>query len=94
MPFVAAVGCFIVGTIYGAISMPTPPAGKGESSDESQKASSGFLAPIKILIPARFRLESGKVVRHYGLVFLALGVFFGVVSESEDWIHDGVFRLS
>ncbi|KAL2759956.1 hypothetical protein ACRALDRAFT_1046680 [Sodiomyces alcalophilus JCM 7366] len=78
MPFVTAVGFFIVATIYGAIFMPTPPATKGDSADESHKAPAGFLAPIKVLVPPRLRLESGKVVRHYGLVFLSLGVFFGV----------------
>ncbi|ROT42643.1 major facilitator superfamily transporter [Sodiomyces alkalinus F11] len=78
IPFVTAVGCFIVGTLYGTIFMPTPPASKEESANDSHRAPTGFLSPIKVFIPPRFRLESGRVVRHYGLVFLALGVFFGV----------------
>lgn len=84
-PFIAAVACFVVGTVYGALSMPEEPQpeddqAKGTSSGgDGSKGASGFFAPIKVLLPQRFRLESGREVTHLGLVFLAFGVFFGVV---------------
>ncbi|KAM0278587.1 hypothetical protein ACHAQH_005061 [Verticillium albo-atrum] len=77
-PFTVAVGCFIVATIYGALFMPTSPVKDDEAADTTSKAASGMFSPLGILIPQRYRLASGKVTKHYGLVFLALGVFFGV----------------
>ncbi|CRK30964.1 hypothetical protein BN1723_003712 [Verticillium longisporum] len=77
-PFTVAVGCFMVATIYGALFMPASPVNEDEVADKDGKSTSGMFAPLRILIPQRYRLPSGKVTRHYGLVFLAMGVFFGV----------------
>ncbi|KAJ0161130.1 hypothetical protein CTA2_6717 [Colletotrichum tanaceti] len=77
-PFITAVGCFAVTTIYGAILWPASPGLSDETASKTTPGASGFLAPIKILMPQKYRLESGKVVKNYGLVFLALGIFFGV----------------
>ncbi|GKT71320.1 major facilitator superfamily transporter [Colletotrichum tofieldiae] len=77
-PFVTAVGCFAVVTAYGAIFWPASPEQSDEAATKTTPGASGFLAPIKVLMPQKYRLESGKVVRNYGLVFLALGIFFGV----------------
>lgn len=74
------MGCFVVGTLYGAVSWPNSSMGQDESGAKAKSAPSGFLAPLKVLMPQRFQLESGKIVKHWGLVFLALGIFFGVVS--------------
>ncbi|KAM0327480.1 hypothetical protein ACHAQA_005768 [Verticillium albo-atrum] len=76
-PFAVAVGCFIVATIYGALFMPKSSL-KEEDTGNTGKAPTGMFAPLKILLPQRFRLTSGKVTKHYGLLFLAMGVFFGV----------------
>ncbi|KAH6692285.1 major facilitator superfamily domain-containing protein [Plectosphaerella plurivora] len=76
-PFITAVGCFTFSSIYGALFMPASPA-TDQQLLEAKRGPSGLLAPIRILTPQRFRLANGKVVIHYGLVFLALGVFFGV----------------
>ncbi|GKT50029.1 uncharacterized protein ColSpa_10210 [Colletotrichum spaethianum] len=78
-PFVTAVGCFAIATTYGAIFWPAPPEQSDEAAAKTTPGASGFLAPIKVLMPQKYRLESGKVVRNYGLVFLALGIFFGVM---------------
>lgn len=79
-PFVSAVGCFAIATAYGAIFWPAPPEQSDEAAGKTTPGASGFLAPIKVLMPQKYRLDTGKVVRNYGLVFLALGIFFGVVS--------------
>lgn len=77
-----ASGCFIISTIYGGFFMPNPSTEEvDDSADKAPKAASGFFAPIKVLMPQHFRLETGKVVKHWGLVFLAFGVFFGVVGH-------------
>lgn len=78
-PFVSAVGCFAVATTYGAVFWPSPPEDTDEAAGKTTSGASGFLAPIKVLMPQRYRLDNGKVAKHYGLVFLALGIFFGVV---------------
>ncbi|KAK1996601.1 major facilitator superfamily transporter [Colletotrichum falcatum] len=77
-PFVTAVGCFAVATTYGAVFWPAPPERNDEAATKTTPGASGFLAPIKVLMPQKYRLESGKVVKNYGLVLLALGIFFGV----------------
>lgn len=79
-PFEFAVGGFLASTIYAALFMPETDSQDNGSVAEANrnKAPTGFLAPIKILMPPKFRLESGRVVKHYGLAILAFGVFFGV----------------
>ncbi|KAJ0342709.1 hypothetical protein COL154_013675 [Colletotrichum chrysophilum] len=77
-PFVSAVGCFAVATTYGGIFWPSPPDNDDEANGKTTSGASGFLAPIKVLMPQKYRLENGKIIRNYGLVFLALGIFFGV----------------
>ncbi|KAL2882669.1 hypothetical protein SGCOL_001876 [Colletotrichum sp. CLE4] len=77
-PFIAAIGCFASATIYGAIFWPASPEKTDEMDGKTTPGASGFLAPIKVLMPSKYRLESGKIVKNYGLVFLALGIFFGV----------------
>ncbi|GJD01346.1 major facilitator superfamily transporter [Colletotrichum higginsianum] len=83
-PFITAVGCFAVTTIYGAILWPASPEQSDEAASKTTPGASGFLAPIKVLMPQKYRLESGKVVRNYGLVFLALGIFFGVIWNIQE----------
>ncbi|KXH52597.1 major facilitator superfamily transporter [Colletotrichum nymphaeae SA-01] len=77
-PFIVAIGCFAFATTYGAIFWPAPPEETEETDGKTTPGASGFLAPIKVLMPSKYRLESGKIVKNYGLVFLALGIFFGV----------------
>ena len=43
-------------------------------------SSSGFFAPLKILVPQRLLLPDGKIKKHYGVIFLCSGIFVGVVS--------------
>lgn len=81
-PFVSAVGCFAVATTYGGIFWPSPPENDDEANGKTTSGASGFLAPIKVLMPQKYRLDNGKIIRNYGLVFLALGIFFGVVRSS------------
>jgi hypothetical protein len=58
-------------------------AGDDKDKNGDKRASGGFFAPLKVIRPQNYILESGKVIRNYGLVFLSLGIFLGVVSNHK-----------
>ncbi|KAF5000491.1 hypothetical protein FDECE_11201 [Fusarium decemcellulare] len=80
-PFEVAFLCFLFATLYVKIALPhiTP-----EATIDSNKLvggrATGFFAPLKILLPQRVRLQSGRIVKHYGVLFLCCGVFLGVLA--------------
>lgn len=76
-PFDVACGFFLLSCVYLLVSLPyiPPPVSTGKSS----KRSSGFLAPLRLLAPQNLRLASGKMSKHYGVLFLCAGIFLGVV---------------
>lgn len=79
-PFEVAFFLYVASTIYGALFMPT---GEGNDTNNPKKGGrgiSGFFAPLKIIVPHRYRLASGKVIKNHSLIFLALGILLGVVS--------------
>ncbi|KAI1336474.1 hypothetical protein F5Y15DRAFT_393843 [Xylariaceae sp. FL0016] len=81
-PFEVAFFLYVASTIYGALFMPTGVA--NSNHQQNKKASQGlsaFFAPIKIIVPHKYRLESGKVIRNWGLIFLAMGIFLGVFAS-------------
>ncbi|KAI0018643.1 hypothetical protein F4780DRAFT_750418 [Xylariomycetidae sp. FL0641] len=89
-PFETAFFLYVVSTIYGALFMPNKTAASTGSKAGAVTAAaavnnrgiSAFFAPLKIIRPHRYRLAgSGAVVRNYGLVFLALGIFVGVFAS-------------
>lgn len=81
-PFEVAFFLYIVSTVYGALFMPSKaPAATGDQKQASGHGLNGFFAPLKVIVPHKYRLESGKVIKNYGLIFLALGIFLGVVSD-------------
>ncbi|KAJ4150422.1 hypothetical protein LMH87_011174 [Akanthomyces muscarius] len=77
-PFDVACGFFLLSCVYLLVSLPyiPPPARTGKSS----KQSSGFLAPLRLLAPQNLRLASGKMSKHYGIMFLCAGIFLGVLA--------------
>ncbi|OAA70717.1 Major facilitator superfamily transporter [Cordyceps fumosorosea ARSEF 2679] len=77
-PFDVACGFFLLSCVYVLVSLPyiPPPV----STSKSSKRSSGFLAPLRILVPQNLRLASGKMTKHYGVIFLCAGIFLGVLA--------------
>ncbi|CAJ2502987.1 Uu.00g103810.m01.CDS01 [Anthostomella pinea] len=77
-PFEAAFFLYVASTIYGALFMPNKTADDAKDQKQGSRGISGFFAPLKVIVPHRYRLESGNVIKNYGLIFLALGLFLGV----------------
>ncbi|KAI0376187.1 major facilitator superfamily domain-containing protein [Hypomontagnella monticulosa] len=80
-PFETAFFLYVASTIYGALFLPTGTGNEATSQKPSGRGLSGFFAPIKVIVPHKYRLESGSVIKNYGLVFLALGIFLGVFAS-------------
>lgn len=83
-PFEVAFFLYVASTIYGALFLPTGTGNEATGQKPSGRGLGGFFAPIKVIVPHKYRLESGAIVKNYGLVFLALGIFLGVVSHNAD----------
>lgn len=80
-PFDVACGFFLLSCLYLSIAIPyIPPPVKTGKSD---KKSSGFLAPLRVLVPQNLRLATGKMTKHYGVIFLCAGIFLGVVRNEK-----------
>ncbi|KAI4859554.1 hypothetical protein F4820DRAFT_156997 [Hypoxylon rubiginosum] len=80
-PFETAFFLYVACTIYGALFLPTGTGNEMTNQKKGGRGISGFFAPIKVIAPHKYRLESGKVVKVYSLVFLALGIFLGVFAS-------------
>ncbi|KAI2464208.1 major facilitator superfamily domain-containing protein [Annulohypoxylon bovei var. microspora] len=80
-PFETAFFLYVVCTIYGAIFLPSGPKNKSQNQKQSSRGISAFFAPLKIIVPHNYRLETGKVIKNYSLIFLALGIFLGVFAS-------------
>jgi hypothetical protein len=78
-PFETAFFLYVACTIFGAFYLPKSTSSGGNAPKGANKGLKAFFAPLRIIVPHDYRLESGKVIRNYGLVFLALGLFIGVV---------------
>ncbi|KAI0206976.1 major facilitator superfamily transporter [Astrocystis sublimbata] len=81
-PFEVAFFLYVLSTIYGAIFLPNKTVVSGSSAQKrSSRGLDSFFAPLKIIVPRKYRLASGNVVKNYGLVFLAVGIFLGVFAS-------------
>ncbi|KAI0473071.1 major facilitator superfamily domain-containing protein [Xylariaceae sp. FL0804] len=81
-PFETAFFLFVASTIYGLLFMPTGHAAGGAAAQKKAKTGiSAFFAPMKIIVPHRYRLKSGRTIKNYGLIFLAAGIFLGVFAS-------------
>ncbi|KAJ8126646.1 hypothetical protein O1611_g6993 [Lasiodiplodia mahajangana] len=81
-PFEVAGVSFLVSTTYVLSFVPYIDP-KDLSSDESRpkgKGILGFLSPLKVLGPKKMVLQDGRIATHYGIFFLALGIFTGVLA--------------
>ncbi|RYP03726.1 hypothetical protein DL764_004950 [Monosporascus ibericus] len=84
-PFEVAFFLYVASTIYGILFLPTPAEGHVGAEKHAGKGLSAFFAPLKIIRPYRYRLQSGKIIKNYGLVFLALGIFLGVMYATSEF---------
>lgn len=91
MPFQVAFFLFLASSLYAAFVLPyvSPESlsdgKKGAGGGAGGRAGGGvggFLAPLKIMAPQRVRLwgGGGRVVKHYGVLFLCCGIFLGVLA--------------
>ncbi|KAI1136241.1 hypothetical protein F5Y05DRAFT_392068 [Hypoxylon sp. FL0543] len=80
-PFETAFFLYVASTLYGAFFLPTGSGEQPQAQKQGARGISAFFAPIKIIAPHRYRLESGKVIKNHGLIFLALGIFLGVFAS-------------
>lgn len=81
-PFIAACIFFLFSTVFARFAIPyISPDSMSGSKKPGQRRASGFLEPLKILMPQRLRLRDGKLRKHYGVIFLCAGIFTGVVSS-------------
>ena len=82
-PFDAAFVSFLIAGTFARLALPYIPPSTNKDKP-GQNGISGFLAPLKIMVPQRIRHASGKIGKHYGVILLCAGIFTGVVSEIKD----------
>ncbi|KAI0146215.1 major facilitator superfamily domain-containing protein [Xylariaceae sp. FL1272] len=80
-PFEVAFFLYVISTIYGALFLPDSVATAESDKKQSKGGLEAFFAPIKVIRSHKYRLESGKIIKNYGLIFLALGIFLGVFAS-------------
>lgn len=83
-PFEVACVFFLIATVYVQVMLPyISPDDMADGKKPEVKGIAGFLAPLKVLLPQRIVLKSGLRKKHYGVMFLCLGVFLGIVSGAQ-----------
>jgi len=80
MPFRVAVVLFIGCCFYVGFCLPT--IHNKEIEAKANKSLSGFFDPIKMFAPQKWRLLDGRLITHYGILLLGIGVFLGVLATS------------
>ncbi|TWU74237.1 hypothetical protein ED733_004081 [Metarhizium rileyi] len=80
-PFDVAFVSFLVSCAYAYFFLPyIAPESMSSASKPGEKDTSGFLAPLRIMLPQRLRHPNGKVTKHFGVIFLCAGIFLGVLA--------------
>lgn len=81
MPFNVAFFLLLTSSVYAASVLPyISPASLTDRKGGGDKGVGGFLAPLKIMAAQRVRYASGRVGKHYGVLFLCCGIFLGVLA--------------
>ncbi|KAH8646642.1 major facilitator superfamily transporter [Xylariales sp. PMI_506] len=80
-PFEVAFFLYIASTVYGALFMPTGPSEDGVERKKPARGVGSFFAPLKVIVPHKYVLQDGRVIKNYGLICLALGIFLGVFAS-------------
>ncbi|TGJ82169.1 hypothetical protein E0Z10_g6617 [Xylaria hypoxylon] len=81
-PFELASVSFLACTAYVLTFVPYIDPKDLSSDDKSPRAKGpmGFLGLLKVLGPQKMRLADGRTAKHYGIFFLAFGIFTGVLA--------------
>ncbi|GJN72314.1 hypothetical protein PLICBS_006386 [Purpureocillium lilacinum] len=80
-PFDVAFVSFLVAGVYAHLALPyIAPDAMSDGKKPGQQGVSGFLAPLRILVPQRLRRADGRLTKHYGVIFLCAGIFLGVLA--------------
>ncbi|KAK3343396.1 hypothetical protein B0T25DRAFT_485703 [Lasiosphaeria hispida] len=79
-PFETAFFSFLLATLYVEFALPYISPESMSNGKPEVKGLAAFFAPLKVIAPQKFQLQSGKIIKHYGVVFLCLGVFFAVLA--------------
>ncbi|OQO10136.1 hypothetical protein B0A48_04493 [Cryoendolithus antarcticus] len=78
-PFRVAIGAFLLCTLYVLLALPSVPLNKSLAAKTS-KSLSTFFDPLKMFVPRKWQLPSGKVQREYGTLIVGVGVFLGILA--------------
>jgi len=80
-PFEIAFCSFLFSAVYARLTLPYISAeSMADGKKPAVKGAAAFFAPLKVLVPQRIILASGKSAKNLGVSFLCLGVFLGVVN--------------
>ncbi|VUC33739.1 unnamed protein product [Clonostachys rosea] len=81
-PFEIATVVFSLSSLYSMFFIPyiDPKSLHVGAKETKQPRWSKFLGGVRVLCPKRLRLSDGKSITHFGITFLALGVFMGVLA--------------
>ncbi|CAK7205804.1 hypothetical protein SEUCBS139899_008583 [Sporothrix eucalyptigena] len=82
-PFQTAFFLFIFASIFARYAMPyiSPESLSNPNAKTTRRGGlAGFFEPLKVLLPQKIRLSSGRIANHYGVFFLCCGVFLGVLA--------------
>ncbi|KAI1814427.1 hypothetical protein GGS20DRAFT_412330 [Poronia punctata] len=82
-PFEVAFFLYLISSLYGALFLPSTgtTTAKTKVPGTAARGLNSFFAPLRVIVPHKYRLESGQVMKNYGMVFLALGIFLGVFAS-------------
>ncbi|KAI0465870.1 hypothetical protein F4859DRAFT_507772 [Xylaria cf. heliscus] len=81
-PFELAGVSFLTSTAIVLSFVPYIDPKDLSSDDQNPKSKGffGFLSPLKVLGSQDMKLANGRTIKHYGICFLALGIFAGVLA--------------
>lgn len=79
-PFLTAFVLFCCASVYARTALPYIAPEAMTDGKARPGGVAGFLAPLRVLAPQQLRLApTGAVRKHYGVFFLCVGIFLGVV---------------
>ncbi len=81
-PFQLAAVALLCCSLYCLLFIPSidPKILCGEKRGPKPKGLLASLGPLRTMAPQKLRLQDGRIVRHFGVLFLALGIFMGVLA--------------
>lgn len=83
-PFQTAFFFFCFASLYARLAMPyiAPETLVDKHAASRSGGLASFFQPLRVLLPQKIRLFSGRIANHYGVFFLCFGNFLGVLATS------------